>query len=145
VESPGRLPAHITPKNILTERFARNASVVRLINKFPDPPNKDVGEGLNTAFAAMKRLQLRDPVIEERANSVRVSIVHETLASPEQIIIDYLTTNAEINNQRARELTSIDSEYRIRRILQRLITAGEIEKVPGKQSRATAYRRVVRT
>jgi ATP-dependent DNA helicase RecG len=54
VESPGRLPAHITPENILKERFARNPTLVRLINKFPNPPNKDVGEGLNTAFAAME-------------------------------------------------------------------------------------------
>jgi ATP-dependent DNA helicase RecG len=58
VESPGRLPAHITPENILDERFSRNGVIVRLINKFPDPPNKDVGEGLNTAFAAMKMLKL---------------------------------------------------------------------------------------
>jgi ATP-dependent DNA helicase RecG len=56
VESPGRLPAHITPLNILEERFSRNGSIVRWINRFPDPPNKDVGEGLRTAFAAMKQL-----------------------------------------------------------------------------------------
>lgn len=142
VESPGRLPAHITPRNILRERFARNPSVVRLINKFPDPPNKDVGEGLNTAFAAMKRLQLREPVITERDNSVLVAIRHEALASPEVLIMEYLESNPEINNARAREITNIDSEYRVRRILQRLIVANEVEKVPGKQSRATAYRRI---
>jgi ATP-dependent DNA helicase RecG len=50
IESPGRLPAHITPANILDERYSRNGAVVRYINKFPDAPNKDVGEGLNTAF-----------------------------------------------------------------------------------------------
>jgi ATP-dependent DNA helicase RecG len=141
VQSPGRLPAHITPKNILRERFARNASIVRLINKFPDPPNKDVGEGLNTAFAAMKRLQLREPLITEQENAVLVSIRHETLGSPERIIMDYLESNPEINNQRAREITGIDSEYRVRRAIKRLIEAGELERVPGKQSRATAYRR----
>jgi ATP-dependent DNA helicase RecG len=141
VQSPGRLPAHITPKNILKERFARNASIVRLINKFPDPPNKDVGEGLNTAFAAMKRLQLREPLITEQENAVLVSIRHETLGSPERIIMDYLKSNPEINNARAREITGIDSEYRVRRSIKRLIEAGELERVPGKQSRATAYRR----
>jgi ATP-dependent DNA helicase RecG len=141
VESPGALPAHITPKNILKERFARNASIVRLINKFPDPPNKDVGEGLNTAFAAMRRLQLRDPKIEEGENSVRVVIRHENLASPEKLIMEYLGSNAEINNRRAREITHIDSEYRVRRILKGLIAVNEVEKVPGKQSNATAYRR----
>lgn len=56
VESPGTLPGHVTTDNILDERFARNGNLVRIINKFPNPPNKDVGEGLNTAFRAMKRL-----------------------------------------------------------------------------------------
>ena len=32
----------------------RTRTLVRLINKFPNPPNKDVGEGLDTAFEAMK-------------------------------------------------------------------------------------------
>jgi ATP-dependent DNA helicase RecG len=38
VESPGRLPAHVTPKNILHERFARNGAIVRLLNKLPTRP-----------------------------------------------------------------------------------------------------------
>jgi ATP-dependent DNA helicase RecG len=100
VESPGRLPAHITPANILDERFARNASLVRLISKFPDPPNKDVGEGLNTAFAAMKKLQLKEPEITQGEHSVRVTIRHERLASPEKLIVDYLKSNPTINNPR---------------------------------------------
>jgi ATP-dependent DNA helicase RecG len=53
IESPGTLPGHVTLDNILNEQYARNPKVVRLISKFPSPPNKDVGEGLNTAFAAM--------------------------------------------------------------------------------------------
>jgi ATP-dependent DNA helicase RecG len=48
VQSPGTLPAHVTVKNILDERFSRNPRIVRLINKYRNPPNKDVGEGLNT-------------------------------------------------------------------------------------------------
>jgi ATP-dependent DNA helicase RecG len=63
VESPGKLPGHVTVKNILNEQFARNPRIVRLINKFPNPPNKDVGEGLNTAFEAMRKLRLKDPQI----------------------------------------------------------------------------------
>ncbi|HEY1270103.1 MAG TPA: ATP-binding protein [Candidatus Binatia bacterium] len=39
VQSPGRLPAHVTVKNILEERFARNGQITRILNKFPDPPN----------------------------------------------------------------------------------------------------------
>lgn len=74
VESPGGLPAHLTPENILTQRFARNGNIVRWISKFPDPPNKDVGEGLNTAFAAMRNLKLKAPEVENKVSSVLVRI-----------------------------------------------------------------------
>jgi ATP-dependent DNA helicase RecG len=140
IESPGRLPAHITPKNILSERFARNPTTVRIINKFPDPPNKDVGEGLNTAFAAMARLRLRPPEIIERDNSVLVVIRHESLASPEQQIVEYLHTNPTINNGKAREITGVRTDHEIRRCFRRLVTAGEIEQVPGTGRRTTRYR-----
>lgn len=80
VESPGGLPAYITPENILDQRYSRNGNVVRWINKFPDPPNKDVGEGLNTAFDAMNELKLKPPEIEDLKSSVIVRIRHERLA-----------------------------------------------------------------
>ncbi|HYA47572.1 MAG TPA: ATP-binding protein [Burkholderiales bacterium] len=59
VESPGLLPGHVTVKKILDEQFARNRILVRLINKFLEPPDKDVGEGLNTAFKATQKLRLK--------------------------------------------------------------------------------------
>jgi len=90
VQSPGKLPAHITVQNILDERYARNGSIVRILNKFPNPPNKDVGEGLNTAFAKMAELGLKAPVIRELDNAVLVLIKHEPLASPEETIMRYL-------------------------------------------------------
>jgi ATP-dependent DNA helicase RecG len=102
VESPGRLPAHITARNILKERFARNGNLVRVINKFPDPPNKDVGEGLNTAFEAMRNLRLKDPVFLEPENAVIVQIKHERLASTEDIVMEYLENNDAITNRVAR-------------------------------------------
>jgi len=140
VESPGRLPAHITTQNILDERFARNPKLVRLINKFPNPPNKDVGEGLNTAFRAMKKLRLRDPQIVERDNSVLVVIRHEKLASPEQQIVDYARNHGTVTNSAARQATGIESEITIRALFKKLIKAGEIEQVPGTARATTAYR-----
>jgi ATP-dependent DNA helicase RecG len=141
VESPGRLPAHVSPRNILQERFARNGAVVRLINKFPDPPNKDVGEGLNTAFAAMKRLKLRDPEIVELDNSVLVNIRHERLGSPEELIMESLNTHLEINNRTVRALTGIGSENRVKTIFQGLMRTHQIERVPGRGGGHAAYRR----
>jgi ATP-dependent DNA helicase RecG len=83
VLSPGTLPAHITPENILNERFARNGAIVRLINKFPNPPNKDVGEGLNTAFNAMREMKLKPPVVSQDGGYVKVILKHEAEGASE--------------------------------------------------------------
>src|SRR5438270_10090018 len=105
VESPGRLPAHITPKNILKERFARNGNLVRVINKFPNAPNKDVGEGLNTAFEAMKQQHLKEPVIQELDHAVLIIIKHERMGTPEETVMLFLKNNAIITNRDARRIT----------------------------------------
>ncbi len=141
VESPGRLPAHITVKNILAERFARNPTVVRMLNRYPNPPNKDVGEGLNTAFSAMAKLGLKTPEIDERENSVLVKIRHEPLASPEVLILTYLEEHESIRNKVAREICNISGDYVVKEIFKRLTERGLIEKVPGTRTASTAYRR----
>ena len=141
VQSPGRLPAHVTPKNILNERFARNGAIVRLLNKFPDPPNRDVGEGLNTAFEKMHQLGLREPSIEERDSDLLVTIYHEPLASPEQRVMKHLEKNETIRNKKARELTYIKDADQMKRILQKMAEMGEIEKVPGTRGGGACYRK----
>lgn len=143
VESPGRLPGHITVKNILKEQFARNGSIVRLINKFPNPPNKDVGEGLNTAFDAMKKLRLKPPTISESDNSVLVIIKHEPLASPETIIIEYLDIYDEISNSTGRELTGIQSENTMKDVFKRLQSRGLIEPVKDKKGPASTWQKCI--
>ena len=124
VESPGKLPGYVTVDNILTVQSARNPKIVRLINKFPEAPNKDVGEGLNTAFEAMAKLRLKEPVIEENDNFVLVIIKHEKLASPEEIVVDYLLKNDSITNRIGRNITGIKSENSMKRIFWKLRDAG---------------------
>jgi ATP-dependent DNA helicase RecG len=142
VVSPGTLPAHITPENILDERFARNPSLVRLINKFPDPPNKDVGEGLNTAFSAMREMKLKPPIISTDIASVQVLLMHEPLATPEELILEYLGKNAQITNRISRDISFIGSENKMKGILQRLVRKRMIELVPGTTRYSAAYRLV---
>jgi ATP-dependent DNA helicase RecG len=141
VESPGKLPGHVTTANILREQFARNGAIVRVINKFPDPPNKDVGEGLNTAFAAMSRLRLKPPIIEERENSVVVHFKHEPLASPEEAVMEYLNSHVEIVNRVGREITGIASENSMKNVFYRLRDRGLIEPVPGRVGFSSAWRK----
>lgn len=141
VQSPGSLPANITPQNILDERFARNPMIVRLLNKFPNPPNQDVGEGLNTAFAAMRKLDLRDPDIVDTGTSVVVVIRHETLAAPESRIVDYLKINGTINNREARALLNRpEADRSVRRLFEKLAQADVIERVPGTIKGGSRYR-----
>jgi len=142
VESPGRLPAHITVKNILEERFARNGSIVRILNKFPNPPNKDVGEGLNTAFSAMHKLGLREPLIAEKENSVWVVLRHEPLASPEESILEYLETHETINNATARQVSHVAEDHRIRAIFRRMERKGLIRRTADSVTSNTRYRKL---
>lgn len=141
IQSPGRLPAHVTPKNILDERFARNGAIVRLLNKFPDPPNRDVGEGLNTAFDKMRELGLRDPIIEERDSDVLVTLLHEPLASKEETILKYLDENGTIMNKKARAITFLRDPDQMKRILQKMVDKGVIEPVPGTRRGGAKYQK----
>lgn len=135
IESPGRLPGHVTIQNITKTQFARNPKIVRLVNKFKNPPNKDVGEGVNTAFEAMGKLRLKEPVIEELDAAVRVTLKHESLSSPEQMVMEYLSAELEITNSIAREITGIKSENSMKQVFYKLRDSGQLEqyKIPGKK------------
>lgn len=140
VLSPGTLPGHITPENILDERFSRNGVIVRLINKFPNPPNKDVGEGLNTAFMAMREMRLKPPVVAQAGGYVKVTLRHEPLATPDELILEFLHINTQITNKEAREICFIGSENTMKRVFQRMMKNDLIELVPGTTRYTAAYR-----
>ena len=137
VESPGKLPGHITTENILREYLSRNGKIVRLISKFPSPPNKDAGEGLNSAFDAMVKMNLKKPVIIEKDNSVLVVIKHERLADHETTVLDYLKDHESINNSEGREITGINDKIEMKDVFARLRKQGALEMVPGKKGNAT--------
>lgn len=139
VESPGTLPGHVTLDNILREQFARNPKIVRLISKFPSPPNKDVGEGLNTAFRAMLNMHLQKPQIIETDHSVIVIIKHERLADAESLVMEYLKANNTICNSQAREITGIADANKMKKVFYRLRANGTIKIVQGTKGNATLW------
>lgn len=140
IESPGSLPGHVTLANISRTQFARNPKVVRLINKFENPPNKDVGEGINTAFEAMEKLRLKKPEFLEVEGALIVTLRHESLGSPEQLVLEYLDANPEITNQEAREITGIKSENTMKNVFYRLRDAGQIQQVPKVRGKKHSWR-----
>jgi len=139
VESPGRLPGHVTVNNILDEQFARNGKLVRIANKFPEAPNKDTGEGLDTAFQKMRDIGLVAPQIIDDGNRVVVLVRHERLASYEEQILEYLTSYGEINNSKARQLTGEGSENKMKRTFEKMMDAKQIHRDPTRRGSATAY------
>jgi ATP-dependent DNA helicase RecG len=138
--SPGKFPAFITKDNILEARFSRNPRIVRTLNRYKEAPNRDMGEGLNTAFQRMKDFKLRSPEILEAGNTVRAIIPHTPLASPEEAILEFLSNNAGIKNGQARDLTGIRSENAVKNVFYKLRDEGLIERVPGLEGSAAAWR-----
>jgi ATP-dependent DNA helicase RecG len=140
VMSPGKLPGYVTPKNILSARFSRNSKIVRTLAKYPDPPNKDLGEGLNTAFQKMKDWKLRPPKITEVENYVHVVIPHIALASATDSILEFLEGHQTITNRQARDITGIRSENAMKNEFYKLRDAGELEMVPELKGSSAAWR-----
>ena len=104
-------------------------------------PNKDVGEGLNTAFAAMRDMNLKDPEISQTGGYVKVVLKHESLGTPQELILKFLQSNELIANRDAREICNIKSENAMKHILQRMVESGELEAVPGDTRFHMKYRR----
>jgi ATP-dependent DNA helicase RecG len=139
VLSPGRLPGYVTVDNILDARYSRNPKIVRTLNRYKDAPNKDLGEGLNTAFQKMKDWGLRKPEIYEDKNYVKVVLPHIPLAAPTEAIMSFLKSHDNITNQQAREITGIKSENLVKVEFYKLRDAGFLERVPDLQGPKSAW------
>jgi ATP-dependent DNA helicase RecG len=142
IASPGKLPGYVRVDNILDARFSRNSKLVRCLNRYRDAPNKDMGEGLNTAFQKMKEWKLKPPVIEEDGNYIKVTIRHAPLALPTEAIMSFLSDHSEITNAQARQLTVIKSENAVKKEFYKLRDQGVIERVPNKGGGHAAWRKV---
>ena len=89
----------------------------------------------------MRKLRLKEPVIQEGSNSVTVTIPHQRLASPEDLVMDFLGGNSEIANRQARDLCGVRSENSMKAIFKRLEARGLIEQVPERTKFKAAWRR----
>lgn len=140
VLSPGRLPGFVSRENILDVRYARNPKIVGMLSKYKNAPNKDIGEGLNTAFQKMKDWKMRSPEIIEEGNYVRVVIPHASLATPQEAIMEFLANNPTITNKQARDITGIKSENAVKSEFYKLRDIGKIEMIPELKGNKAAWR-----
>lgn len=140
--SPGRLPGFVNVNNYLDVRYSRNPKIVRTLARYKNPPNKDLGEGLNTAFQKMKEWRLQAPALTEEQNCVKVVIAHTPLATAEELVLEYLEVHPQIRNSEARNISGIHSENQMKEVFYRLQNQGKIERVPGKKGNAAAWQLV---
>lgn len=140
VLSPGRLPGYVTVENILDARYSRNPKLVRTLNRYKKPPNRDMGEGLNTAFQKMKEWGLKAPEIVEHNGYVRVTLPHTPLAKPTEAILKFLANQPQITNKQARDLTGIKSENLVKVEFYKLREEGFLEQIPELKGPKAAWR-----
>lgn len=140
IKSPGKLPGYVTLENILDARYSRNHKIVRTLNRYENPPNKDLGEGLNTTFQKMKEFGLKAPVIFEEGNYFVVRLPHAPLASPGEAIMHFLETHDQVTNRQAREITGIKSENLVKVEFYKLRDAGLLEQIPELKGPKSAWR-----
>lgn len=141
VKSPGRLPGFVTKDNYLDVRYSRNPKIFQTLARYKLPINKDLGEGLNTAFEKMRIWKLQSPILEENKNYVVVTLPHTPLATPEEGVMEYLSSHDEIKNGIAREITGIRSENQMKEVFYRLRSKKLIERVPGKRGNSAAWQK----
>ncbi|MFF2677663.1 ATP-binding protein [Arthrobacter koreensis] len=142
VKSPGGLPGQMTLELLFKERASRNPKILRLLNRYENPPNQDIGEGLKTAREKMTEAKLREPKFSVEGNYFLAVLPHERLARPEELVMEYLASNIEITNKIARELTGIRSENTMKEVFYSLRDVKKIERVPGKNGNLAAWRLV---
>lgn len=132
--SPGRLPGFVTTKNILDARFSRNPKLVRLLAKYPDAPNKDLGEGINTAFERMRKAGFIDPTFREDGVNLYVTLRREPRSEHADLITKFIGRHGHITNRQALDLLALDSAEQVTSIFSKLRDQGAIAREDESQT-----------
>ncbi|HHI0426122.1 TPA: RNA-binding domain-containing protein [Klebsiella pneumoniae] len=137
-KSPGKLPGLVTVTNILDNRFSRNPKIVRLLSKYRNAPNKDLGEGMNTAFKRMEMMGLRLPEIYEDGNYVKMILRHIPSNPIEKTICEFIEKHGSINNRQAKDLSGLESTEKVTSLFAKMREQGlitRLEHTTGSSSR----------
>ncbi|GBG04081.1 DNA-binding protein [Azospira sp. I13] len=106
--SPGRLPGYVTVENIRDARFSRNPKLVRMLAKFPDAPNKDLGEGINTVYERMRQAGFIDPILKEDGVNLYVMLKRVPKGDPINVISRFVDQHGHITNRQALDLLALE-------------------------------------
>lgn len=132
--SPGRLPGYVTTKNIAEARFSRNPKLVRLLSKYADAPNKDLGEGINTVVERMRQAGFIDPIFKEDGANLYVTLRREPKGDDASIITTFIGRHGPISNRQALDLLALDSAEQVTAVFVRLREQGLITRDDDSQT-----------
>ena len=150
--SPGRLPGHVTVKNIVEERFSRNEAIVQVLADMGFIER--LGYGIDRMIWLMEDEGLPPPVFREMANGFKVTLYGhgESLISEgvdasrwallhlnerQEKALEYLAEHKRITNREYHELFPEVSAETIRRDLADLVNKDLLLKIGSKK--ATYY------
>jgi ATP-dependent DNA helicase RecG len=149
VYSPGRLPGHVTVKNIVDERFSRNDIIVQLLGDLGYIER--LGYGIDRLLGLMKDANLPRPYFGETANGFKVVLTgpgdrfrpeppivanwhYTNVNDRQQLALHWLQQNQRITNREFHELCPDVSEETIRRDLSELVDKDILLKIGDKKS-----------
>lgn len=133
-KSPGRLPGFVTPANILQARYSRNPKLVRLLSRYPNSPNKDLGEGVNTVFERMKQAGYVDPEIKDDEVTVSVTLRRAPRTDAEGMVSSFIRKFGSISNRQALDLLALDTPEQVTALFARMKGQGRIIREDERQT-----------
>lgn len=142
VISPGWFPGLVTPDTILNDRFARNPIIERTLRKMPNPPNLDIGEGVDRMYKEMDKKNLYLPLYLPRKytpHAVSVILFNEERVSYWDIADKYLREHEVITNKEFRVITGLDT-LKASEFLKKWTKQQLLEKIGGSKKK-TAYKK----
>jgi ATP-dependent DNA helicase RecG len=141
VESPGWFPGHVTPRNILDERFSRNPIIEQTASRLPDAPNLDIGEGVDRMFEEMDRHHLYHPRYAPRRkflHSVHLTLYNVHRRTEWDAVEQYLSEHETIGNADVCALTGL-STLQASELLKEWVGRGFLSKIPGGGKKYARY------
>jgi ATP-dependent DNA helicase RecG len=148
VRSPGKLPGHVTLKNLLHERYSRNEAIVQVLSDMGFIER--LGYGIDRMVRTMKEHGHQPPRFEETDAGFMVTLfakasIAENLAAlpvPAQNqrvekMLEFLKANGHVTNREYQELCPDVSAESLRRDFVELVDRGIIMRIGDK--RGTYY------
>ena len=139
VVSLGMLVYNITLQNIGLERAQdyRNDLLVKHLREFPDPPNLDANEGVNTIRREMQSQNLYPPTYSTWPTKdelglkyyVKVKLLNESAPDEWTKVESYLKKYNYVGNAQARRITGVVQMTNMSKILRKWLDQGLIERV----------------